>query len=390
MARMTTKLTTTLAGLALAGLPVLASAQSPTSQQPERPTQSRQQQQDRTADQNSPEHHLNQAKRVLNDINPSSMQGDARTQITELKRNFNQLENAWRNQSSRSGRSDSAHATGHTGAVTGTESGTAATGTAGTSGSTSSTTSEQTGTTSGTTSSQPPRSGAASPMAGNDDWMRHYRSIDSTLDTLLGSAGAAATGTTGTSGTDARAGVSAGGDIDASLRSKLTEFRQHLNRFHAAAMSQSGRMGEEDRASANPHSGITGSMTGTAGTSGTSGQATSGTSGQSASGTAGQSASSTAGQTTSSAQRTAASASGQVDSAAIARLTASIDELLRSSATSGAAGTSGTAGATSSTTTGTAGTTGTASAGATVCVDRAKLEQLRRDIQALSRDQNQE
>lgn len=357
MARVTTKLTTALAGLALASLPAIAGAQSPTSQQPKPSTP---QQQSRSQDQNSPQHHLDEAKKVLNKINPSSLQGEARTQITELKRNFNQLENAWRNKSGNSARSDSSHATGHTSGTTGT-SGTATT------------TSEQTGTTSGT-ASQTPRSDRASSMAGNDDWMRHYQAIDSTLDRLIGDASASASasaGTAGTTGTTGSTGASAStsADIDASLKSQLTEFRRHLNLFHAAAMSQNQGMGEEDRASADPHSGVTGSMTGTAGTTGTSSSATAGTSGS----------------TSSTQAQTSASASGQVDSAAIARLTASIDELLRGTSATGTAGTSGTT--SSTTTSGTAGTSGAASAEATVCVDRAKLEQLKRDIQALNRNQ---
>lgn len=362
MTRVTTKLTTALAGLALAGLPAIAGAQSTTSQQP-RPESSQQQRQEpqKTSDQNSPQHHLDHAKKVLNDINPSSMQGEARTQVTELKRNFNQLENAWRNKSG-SARPESGHAAGHTGTPSGTA------------GTTGSTTSEQTGTTSGTTN-QTPRSERASGMAGNDDWMRHYHAIDSTLKRLIGDASAssavqgsatgATSGTTtgtasgtaaGTAGTTGRtdAGASAKVEIDASLRSQLTEFRRHLDRFHAAAMSQNQRMGEEDRVSADPHSGVTGSMTGTSGTSGEA--------------------------TTRSQSRTSARAPGQVDSAAIARLTASIDALLRGSSAE-AAGTSGTSSAAAT------GTSGTASAQGTVCVDRGKLEELKREIQALNRNQ---
>jgi hypothetical protein len=119
-------------------------------------------------------------------------------------------------------------------------------------------------------------------------------------------------------------------------------------------MSQS-RVGEEDAASASAHSGVTGSMT--------------------------QTKPSTATQTTASTEPTptaptaTASASAGVDSAEIARLSAQIDELIGPASTSS---TSSTAGAV-----GTTGAAGATTATGTVCVDRAKLEQLKRDIQAL-------
>ena len=103
MSRMTSKLSTALAGLALASLPVLVEAQSTSTQstQQGKPRQSsgRTSQQDRSTrstDPNSPQHHLNEAKRVLNSINTGSVQGEARKQITELKQHFTQLESAWR------------------------------------------------------------------------------------------------------------------------------------------------------------------------------------------------------------------------------------------------------------------------------------------------------
>jgi hypothetical protein len=61
------------------------------------------------------------------------------------------------------------------------------------------------------------------------------------------------------------------------------------------------------------------------------------------------------------------SASGTADSATVARLSAMIDEMLRGRTTANPTGTTGSAGATAG----------------TICVDRAKLEQLRTVIDGL-------
>jgi hypothetical protein len=399
MVRMTSKLTTTLAGLALASLPFMVAAQSTSTPQQSRPRQgtdptSQQNRAPRAGDQNSPQYHLDQAKRVLTTINATTVKGETGRQIRELKRHFNQLEAAWRANSASAARVGAARSTDHTGAHSPTAGSTSGTGTAtaGTSGTaTGSTTTEQTG----TGARQTPRSGAATGASGANDWVTHYTAITNLLDQLGATSAsvssqagtpastaagttagttASATGTTGRPGEEVGVSATANVNLDANVRTKLVEFRRHLDQFHMAAMGQRGR-GEEDVASANPESGITGSMTGT----GTSPSAT-GTTGAASettvatTGTAAQ----TPAQTTS-----ATSASATVDSATIARLTASIDELLRGGAvTSTAAGTTtGTTG--SATAPGTTGTAGTTSATGTVCVDRAKLEQLRRDIQAL-------
>jgi hypothetical protein len=384
MSQVTSKLTAALAGVALASLPVLVGAQQyPTT--PQKPSPTRSESQQRSTDQNSPQHHLDEAKKALNSIQNSSLKGDARTQITEIRTHFNQLESAWRKHvasSARTGAASTSHAGGHVGtaATGGTTSGTPSAATAGTTG-----TPEQAGAT-GATSRQTPRSGTASPAPSGsaNEWMTHYQAIDGLLDRLLGdtsasagtssgvSAGATAGTTAGTAGatsptgtTGGRAGVSAGANVsanvtlDAATRAKLEDFRRHLEQFHATAMSQ-GRVGEEDAASASAQSGITGSMTQTKPSTATQTP---------------PSTTTTEPTPTTPPAEASVSASASIDSAAIARLSAQIDELLGSastsstSATAGAVGTTGAAGATT--------TTGT------VCVDRAKLEQLKRDIQAL-------
>ena len=372
MQQVTTKLTTVLAGLALASLPVLVGAQNsstPQPPQPTNPTSTTTSQQNRsTKDQNSPQHHLDEAKRALNSISASSLQGDARTQVTELRRHFEQLESAWRTTAAgaaKSGATATGHATGHTsgtatGSTGGTTSGTTAGTTAGTTG-----TPEQAGAT-GATSRPTPRSGSTA--SGSDDWMTHYAAIDRILDQMR-----AATGTPPAASTS----------LDATTRTKLTEFRRHIDLFHQTAMPKKP-MGEEDAASASSSSGITGSMTGA--TTGTSGMATHpehATAQPSASQPPMSQVQTTSGST---------SASGTVDNATIARLTAQIDDLLRGgAATSAMAGTmssppgtpatTGSAGTMSSP--GSVGTSGTTTGSGTICVDRAKLEQLKRDIQAL-------
>ena len=472
MSQMTSKLTIALAGLAVASLPVLVDAQgtsTPQTKPGQTATTPQQNRSNRSTGENSAQHHLDEAKRVLSSVNHTSLQGEARTKVTELKRHFMQLEGAWRASSANSARTGASRSTEPTSAGTTTGSATGTTqGTAGTSGTaTGSETTEQTG----TSNRQSPRAGYPSTgRAAGDDWMTHYQAIDNILQQLnvestggassqadaaartgagssTGATAGSATGTTsgtasgstaGTSGTAAgttgsageRTGASASADVtlDAAVRTKLSEFKKHLDQFHSTAMAQSGR-GEEDAASANPNSGITGAMTGTgsaarptgttassvsqpattshetpeatgtsgtssttagtAGTSGTSGTmtGTAGTSGSPSAQTTGSASSASGGQRPQGTATTPTSAAATVDSAAIARLTASIDEMLRGSAsTSTAAGTTtGTSGSTSSTTstTGTSGTSGTASATGTVCVDRAKLEELKTQLQAL-------
>ena len=441
---MASKLTIALAGFAVASLPVFVDAQGTSTPQtkPEQPTTTSQQSRSGRADQNSPQHHLDEAKRVLTSVNANNVQGEARSQVNELKRHFMQLETAWRASSAGSAQAGAARSTGGAGSTTGSATTGSATGS--TSGTTSGTaTGSASGTTQGTTGSTTAEQGRYSrgASASGGDWMTHYNAINTMLDQMIGSgtsasmSGTASTssgttgsttgtssgsagsttgtsaGTTGSAGErtgstgSAGASASASARIEGDTRTKLTEFKRHLDQFHATAMAQRAPGGEDASAASRSTSspavtshetpeataatGTTGTMTGTAGTSGTSSTMT-GTAGTTGStGSAAQSAQtppSTSTQTpqttssTSSTQQTSASAT--VDSAAIARLTASIDEMLRGSAsTSTSAGT--TTSATGTTSSGTVGTSGTTSATGTVCVDRAKLEALKTQLQAL-------
>jgi hypothetical protein len=115
MSQGTSKLTTVMAGLALASLPVLLGAQGTPSPKPEQTTPpSTTSQPGRATDQSSPQHHLDEAKKALNGISTSSLKGDAQTQVAELRRNFTQLESAWLSKSAASARSGAA-GTGHLG-----------------------------------------------------------------------------------------------------------------------------------------------------------------------------------------------------------------------------------------------------------------------------------
>jgi hypothetical protein len=309
-------LTTALAGLALATLPFLANAQTtPTPQQPRTGTYASQQKSE--AAPGTAQAHLEQAKRALDGINASSLKGDARTQFTELRQHFAQLETAWRAKAAAGARTSAApssHEGGHTATTGGTTSGTTAGTTAGTSG-----TPEQVGAT-GPTGRQA-RTGTMGNAPGNDAIMTHYNAIAALLDRLAPSATTAA---------DA--------NVDAATRQKLAEFRRHLDQFHAAAMSQSGGAGAS-ASSSYPSAATEASGTVAAGT---------------------------ASPTPTAAQTTPAPATGLND-AAIARITAQIDELLSAGKSANE----------------TVGTSGAVAAAGTVCVDRAKLEQLRIDLQGL-------
>ena len=196
MSQRTTRLTPMLA--VLASLTVFLYAQSTATRHPKPDTSTHPKParagQHRTTDHNSPQHHLQEAQRALNGINVQALKGETGTQVAQIRQHFTELETAWHALQSAPPREPSAppgHTAGHVEGTSGTT-----TGTAGTSG-----------------------------------WMSHYSAIDRILDRMLGAnapvSGRATTGTTGS-------GV-AGVKLDASTRTKLMEFRRHLNDFHATA-----------------------------------------------------------------------------------------------------------------------------------------------------------
>jgi hypothetical protein len=198
--------------------------------------------------------------------------------------------------------------------------------------------------------------------------MTHYTAIDEILDRMLGAnASVSSRATAGTTGS-ANAGVKASADmkIDGSTRTKLTDFRKHLDAFHATAMAGVPAHGSAGLDLSEPHAAIAPGATAADATSRVSGATrppgtmvsphpprSSATSIAGAEATAAQAI----GTTGISPMKPSAAA----DSAALARLAAAVDDMLQASAS--------------------ASTRGTVSD--TVCVDRAQLEQIRRDIEAM-------
>jgi len=219
MSHVTSKLTLALAGLALASLPVLAGAQDPTTPPaPQQATPTPQQNTSKATEQTSPQHHLDEARKALGSVSSDT------PQIAELRRHFTQLESAWRAKianAARTGAASSGHAGGHTsgtstGSMGGTTSGTAAATTAGTAG-----TPEQAGAT-GLPTAQAPQSARAG-AAASDNWLTHYKALGSLLDRLPSASTVSA---------------SASADIDPSTRTRLADFRRHIDLFHATAISK--------------------------------------------------------------------------------------------------------------------------------------------------------
>lgn len=309
-----------LAGLAVAGLPILAEAQSTPSQTGRPPAD-----QDRShattdrAGQNSPRHHLDEAKRVLNGIDAKQ---EAAPRISEIRREFEQLERAW---SSRSTSASSGHSTGH------------ATGTSGTT----PPSPEATERPSSPRGTQP---GTTAGTAADSAWQKHYEAIDASLSRLIGARDNARSTTPAAGTTDSTATAK----LDAQTKDKLSEFRRHLDQFHATAMAGARNRGEEDRASHQAHSGITGAGTAT-----------------------GSPAQTESGRTYGTATANASQTDADRDRAIVVIL-ASFDEMMRPTAAGESPRPAGTSGSASE-----------AGASGTVCVDRAKLEALKRDIDAL-------
>jgi hypothetical protein len=352
MSQVTGTWKTAIAGLALAGLPALLGAQSTTKTQ--YPAGGAAQKSAAApADQNSPEHHLSQAKRVLDSINPRGLAGTARSQISQIQTEFNGLGTAWHLSA---GQSASSSSTGET----------SATGT--------------TGSTTGGTQITPRSSGASAIASSRTDWQQHYETIGSILDQLIGpdtsSSSRSTIGTAGSSAGSSAAGTSgaSASELDAATRSKLTDFRRHLDLFHAAAI---GRASIREEEATTAISGTTGTTTLTETAETTRPTSVTGTS-----------PSTPTTPTTTTSETTTTSAPAAIDDATIARLTDEIDAILGGAETTAASATGTTD--TTGTTTGTTGMAGTATASisppassGTLCVDRAKLEQLKRDLEGL-------
>ena len=242
-----------------------------------------------SAENKSPRYHLDQAKRILDELSGSSsemgstsgsttgsattgsgttgsgttgsgttasgttgsqsgsMTSDATDKasiLSELRRHFTQLEQAYE-------RSHRETTSGSTAGTTGSTTGTTGSGTTGS------------GTTGSTTGSS---TEYGSQSETGDSWMTHYSRLNQVLDRINVPKSSTATGTsgsmsgTGTSGSTSGTGSGTTGSgttgsgttgstsesmsqsgsssLDASTMSKLGEFRMHLDNFHAAAMAE--------------------------------------------------------------------------------------------------------------------------------------------------------
>lgn len=294
--------TLAMATAGLASLPIIGTAQSyPPSSSTQTQTSSAQSTTS-TSQQNTPQFHLDEAKKDLDSIATSSLSGDAASQISQLKTHFDMLYNDFK-------KSGGASASGY-------GLGNSASGSAAASGGTSSTGGQV-----GTTGTQQgagvtPPSGTSSSMSA--DWKSHYTQINDILDRLnipasslrgassaygasgsgsvSGTAGTAGstsgtTGTTGTttsgtttsgtttSGTTTSGSTSAGQagstygsskssvpTLSADVRAKLADFRMHLDQFYSLASGQaSADIGTSGTVGT---SGMTSGTTGTTGTTG--------------------------------------------------------------------------------------------------------------------------
>ena len=216
----TTRLWTTLAIGALVALPVVAAAQTYPPAGQSSTGQSSSSSQYSSSAQNSPQHHLDEAKRVLDSISASDLTGDAASRIASLKTEFNTLYTNYSNKAGSAMSSNSGTSTSSSGATGGQ---------VGTSGST----------------------------GGTGDWKSDFTKIERELDTLgipkssyapssesgssgMGSSGStygSGTGTSGTTGTGTSGAMSGSMSANVSLssdvRDKLEQFRTHLEQFYS-------------------------------------------------------------------------------------------------------------------------------------------------------------
>ncbi len=220
MAERTNALATALATAAMIALPIIATAQTypPSGSTSGQSTtgQSNPSSQYGAKDQNSPQFHLDEAKKVLESIDASSLSGDAASQISQIKSDFNNLYNAYK---SKSGSSVSSSATSG--------------------GATSSSTASSGGQVGTSGSGATPSSG----MTGASDWKTTFNNIESRLDALNVPksayapqvSGTSTSGTSGTmsGGTSGTAGTSV--TLPSDVRDKLEQFRLHLEQFYSLA-----------------------------------------------------------------------------------------------------------------------------------------------------------
>jgi hypothetical protein len=192
--------TTSIAAAALVALPMIAAAQTYPPAGQSTSGQANPSSQSRSTNENSPQSHLDEATRSLDSISTSDLTGVAMSQVSQIRTQFNDLYNDYKNKSG---------------------SASSSTGTSGT--------------------MMPPSSSESGIVA--TDWKAQFNTIESELDRLnipkssyAPSTGSGVSGTTGsTSGmTGMEAGsTSANVSLPSQVRDSLTQFRMHLERFYS-------------------------------------------------------------------------------------------------------------------------------------------------------------
>jgi hypothetical protein len=229
MAQRTRSWTIAIATAGLVALPLIGAAQTypPSGSTSGQSTSGTTTSEQTSSNENSPQFHLDQAKKALDGVSISSLSGDAATRISTLKTNFDNLYNDYKSQ---------AGGASSTGSQVGT---------------------------SGSSSANPP-AGSSSSSSTTSDWRTEYTQITQALDRLnipatsprgasssYGSSGSSGSmsGTTGsgsvsgTSGSSGQTGTSGSAmsstpvTIPADVRAKLSDFRMHLDEFYKLAAS---------------------------------------------------------------------------------------------------------------------------------------------------------
>jgi hypothetical protein len=162
-------------------------------------------------DARTPQQQLDEAKRIVDAIDESSIQREAAERFADLKRDLNDLATAYRAQKDRSASPTAPGAQNR----------------------------RPTGTSGSTGTSIP---GSAKP--GTDDWRMKYTAVENDLRGLIGSGSNVPSGTTTANPQPVSGGVA---NLDASLRGRLQEVRTHLQMFYAATMGQRGNARPEEK-----------------------------------------------------------------------------------------------------------------------------------------------
>jgi len=167
-----------------------------------------------TAEQKTPQQHLDEAKKLVDSINESSLSGGAARQLANLKRDLNELASAYL--SAVPAASGGVGTTGTT--VTPPRTGAGGQGAA--------------GVPPATTGTSIPDSPSA---AAKNSWRAKYVAVDRDLRSLVGSGSNVPSGTT----TATSAPVSGGEpNLDAAVRGELQEVKAHLQLFYAMTVGQ--------------------------------------------------------------------------------------------------------------------------------------------------------